>query len=301
MSWAKRNLYFLISGIVAIVLLGAAGWYCYSSWQSNNTNWDQLNQDYATLNNIVNKPIGAGNENINNIDAAREETKEAQDRVAVARKFFLPIPGIPNTNRLDDRTLAFAVRETVAQLRVSAAQHNVALPVVPSGFAFSFSLQEEKAVYDSQSLNQLSKQLGEIKAICDTLFSCRVASLDSIQRERTSDDINPGQSGGQPDYVDSVAVTNGNIVIAPYQVTFRCFTPELGAVLSSFANQSHTVVVKTLAIEPEDIGPMNEGAMPPPTTPVYAMRGGLPVVIDEKKLRVTMLLDLVKTLPQQGR
>jgi hypothetical protein len=299
MSWAKRNLYFLISGIVAIALLGAAGWFCYSSLQTNSANWDQLNQDYTQLSTLANKPIGAGNDSVNNIEAAREETKEAQERVAAARKYFTPVPGIPNTNRLDDRILAFAVRETVAQLRSSAAQHNVMLPL---DFAFSFSIQESKAVYDPQSWNQLSRQLGEVKSLCETLFSCRVSAIDGVQRERTSDDINPSQTPSQVDYVDSVSVTNGNIVITPYQVTFRCFTPELGAILSSFANQSHTVVVKTLSIEPEEMASMTDAGMQPPGTQFMASaRNGLPVVIDEKKLKVTMLLDFVKTLPGQGR
>lgn len=300
MSWAKRNLYFLISGVVAITLLGLAGWYCYSSMQSNSANWEQLNQDYQQLAQYASKPVSAGNDKVNNIEAAREETKDAVARVASAEKYFLPIPSIPSsTNRLDDRALAFAVRETVAQLRTAAAEHNV---IIPQDFAFSFSLQEQKAVYDPNSWGQLAKQLGEVKFICDTLFACRVGNLDSVQRERTTDDTSLTAGTGSPDYVDSIAVTNGSIVIAPYEVTFHCFTPELGAVLSAFANQSHTVIVKTLAIQPEDLMGMGEGGMmQQPNQFTINPRNGLPVVIDEKKLRVTLALDLVKILPQPGR
>jgi hypothetical protein len=300
MSWAKRNLYFLISAIVAVALLGAAGWYCYTSLQANAANWEQLNQAYTQLEAIASKNPGAGNKSVNNIQTARDQTKEAGARIATARKFFTPIPGIPNTNHFDDRMIVFAVRETIAHLRAAAAQHNVALPV---DFAFSFSLQQGKVVYDSKSWEQLSKQLGEVKVICDVLYGSRVAALDSIQRERTSDDLNATQTASQADYVDSISVTNNNIAITPYQVTFRCFTPELGTVLGSFANLPHTVVVKTLTIQPEDLSSMAEGGMSqmggnmrPPAT-----AGGLPVVIDEKKLRVTMLLDIVKMLPEAGR
>ena len=38
MSWIKRNLFFLVGGVVAAALLGLAGWYCYSKWQLNNEN-----------------------------------------------------------------------------------------------------------------------------------------------------------------------------------------------------------------------------------------------------------------------
>jgi predicted negative regulator of RcsB-dependent stress response len=306
MSWAKRNLYFLIAAVVAVVLLGAAGWFCYTSWQTNNATWDQLSAAYTQVENFANENPGPGNKTVNNIQTAQDETKDANERVAAARKFFRPIPGIPNTNHFDDRMLAFAVRETIAQLRSEAAQHNVALPL---DYAFSFSLQQAKVVYDSKSWEQLSKQLGEVRTICDVLYNARVAALDSVQRERTADDNNAGQPAQQPDYVDTISVTNNNIVITPYEVTFRCFTPELGSVLSSFANQSHTMVVKALTIQPEDSTAMTEGmpgmaggggygygAARPPTT-----AGGLPVVIDEKKLRVTMLLDIVKMLPEAGR
>jgi hypothetical protein len=295
MSWAKRNLYFLVSCVLAVALLGAAGWFCYSSWQSNSASGEQLSQAYAQLSALATKNPGAGNEKVNNIETAREQAKDIKSRVADVRKFFTPVRSIPNTNHFDDRTLVFAVRDTIAQLRSGAAQHGVTVPV---DFAFSFSTQQGKAVYDPKSWDQLSKQLGEVKAICDVIYSCRIASLDAVQRERSADDLNPSQAATQPDYVDAASTTSGNVVISPYQISFRCFSTELGNVLTSFANMSHTMVVKTLMIQPEDVAMMDAGAA---ATPALAARGGLPVVIDEKKLKVIMLLDFVKTLPEQGR
>src|SRR5665213_2398173 len=120
MSWAKRNLYFLISAIAAVVLLGAAGWYCYSSWQSNSANEDQLKQAYSSLLTIANKPLGAGNDTVTNIDSAKAQTLEVKQRVAEMEKFFTAVPGIPNTNHFNDRALAFALHDTISQLRASA-------------------------------------------------------------------------------------------------------------------------------------------------------------------------------------
>jgi hypothetical protein len=254
MSWAKRNLYFLVSCIVAVVLLIASGWYCYSSMQSNNAVWAQLQEAYGKMKTIADKPIGAGNETVNNIEAAKQQAKQVQVRVEEMRKFFVPVRGIPNTNHFDDRMLAFAVRDTVSQLRAAAQSHNVTLPMSAPEFAFSFTLQAGKISYDANSAEMLSKQLGEVKLICDTLFACRINALDAVQRERTADDSNPanGASVGANDYTDSISLTNGNVVITPYQVTFECFTPELANVISSFANQQHTVVVKTLNVLPVD-------------------------------------------------
>src|SRR5262249_12246906 len=115
----------------------------------------------------------------------------------------------------------------------------------------------------------------------------------------------------QPDYADSISLTSGNMVITPYQVSFQCFTPQLGTVLASFANQSHTIVVKTLSIQPVDQvagGGMfmpGPGGAPvyenPATQPGVGRPGSLPTIIDEKKLKVNMLLDFIKINPAQGR
>jgi hypothetical protein len=314
MSWAKRNLYFLVSCIAAVVLLGLAGWYAYSSYSSNSAHEEELKAAYDQLAKIAAKPVGAGNDTVTNIDTAREQTKEVKERVALMEKFFTPVPGIPNTNKFDDRVLSRAVRDTVTQLRASALSHNVTIPVSNPEFAFSFTLQAGKITYDPNSGEMLSKQLGEVKTICDTLFASRVSAISAIQRERTADDANPANPGGVNDYCDSISLTNDNVVITPYQVTFDCFTTELSTILSSFANQQHTIVVKTLNLQPADAltsyatpggmaggGYNGYGNQQMQPQPVVNPRGGLPTAVDEKKLRVTLLLDFVKILPTQGR
>src|SRR5215469_112582 len=211
MSWAKRNLYFLISCIVAVVLLGAAGWYCYSEWQGNDQSWEALNQAYTQWKQLVDKPITANEENIH---TARDQVKQIQALNGSLRQYLSPIAPIPNTGKLDDRALAPAIRDTIRQLRVNAGA-NITLP---PDYALSFSAQRDKTAYVPQSWGQLAQQLGEVKAICDILFSNRISSLDSIQRERTADDATA--TAQQPDYVDFVSVTNGNTVMTPYQVAF---------------------------------------------------------------------------------
>jgi hypothetical protein len=301
MSWAKRNLYFLISGIVAVVLLGLAGWYAYSASQSNSENGEQLKDAYGKLSGFATKSPNAGNENVNNIETAKEQTKQVNERVAQMEKFFTPIPGILTSNKFDDRLLSRAVRDTISQLRVSAQSHNVTLPVGTPEFAFSFTLQAGKITYDVNSGEMLSKQLGEVKAICEALYSSRIIALTSIQREHTADDVNPANPGTANDYCDSISLTNESVIIAPYQVTFDCFTPELGNVLSSFANQQHTIIVKTVNLQPADATMTTGYDMTAATQAQVGARGGLPTAVDEKKLRVTLLLDFVKIVPTQGR
>jgi hypothetical protein len=50
-----------------------------------------------------------------------------------------------------------------------------------------------------------------------------------------------------------------------------------------------------------NMGGMGGGGIQQPQQLAANPRGGLPTAVDEKKLRVTMLLDFVKILPTQGR
>ena len=49
MDWIKRNLYFLIGSLVALALMGLAGWYLYKNYTLNNEMMAKLNGDYEEL------------------------------------------------------------------------------------------------------------------------------------------------------------------------------------------------------------------------------------------------------------
>jgi hypothetical protein len=155
-----------------------------------------------------------------------------------------------------------------------------------------------------------------------------VNNLYNLRRVRsTQDDL----TGPQSDYLDSTPVTNDLAVLVPYEVTFFGFSGELAGVLAGFANEPHGYIVTTLNVEPgtPSAAPtdatavtMGEGAYSPqasryypggypnpygapPTAPAAApatagaARGGLPVMLDEKQLKVTMGVSVVKLLPKK--
>ena len=116
-----------------------------------------------------------------------------------------------------------------------ATKASVALPPKDSDgqtYSFSFAAQRESLAYAPGSLEPLSVQLAEVKAICAVLFQAKVNSLDNIRRERVSED---DLKGPQTDYLPEKSVTNELAVLSPYEVTFRCFSSELAAVLAGFA------------------------------------------------------------------
>src|ERR1035437_5893212 len=338
MAWIKRNLFFVIGGILALGLLGAAGFYNYKGWSHNSAAFDKLNEIYGTLRNLTGQKPSPGNEKVDNIAAAREQERQIRDWIRQAAGYFQPIAPIPNTgnNAVSSEAFAAALRRTIDQLQHEADAASVTLP---PKYNFSFEAQRSLVKF-SGSLGALAAQFGEVKTISEILFAARVNSLDGIQRVRVSDD---DANGPQADYFDDHSVTNNLAVLTPYQITFRSFSPEVGEVLAGFASSPHGFIVKSINVQPAGaaaatapetaalmpaalmpavpmlaepmpaepmlppglrarpaIPPTAPPAAPPPTLPTRVPgRGGLQTVLNEQLLRVTLVVEVVKLLPKK--
>ena len=308
MAWIKRNLFFVIGGILALGLLGAAGFYNYQGWSHNAAAFDKLNGIYNTLRNLTGKKPSPGNDKVDNIKAAKEQEGQVRDWIRQAADCFQPIAPIPNTgtNAVSSEAFAAALRRTIDQLQHAAEAASVTLP---PKYNFSFEAQRSLVKF-SGSLGALAAQFGEVKTISEILFAARVNSLDGIQRVRVSDD---DANGPQADYFDGHSVTNNLAVLTPYQITFRSFSPEIAQVLAGFASSPHGFIVKSInvqlagaaaAMSPETAGPMpypppSLAAPPAAPPPVAPGRGGLQTVLNEQLLRVTLVVEVVKLLPKK--
>src|ERR1051326_7811558 len=264
MSWIKRNLYFLIGGVIALVLLGGAGWYLYSKWDLNNTNFASLNQAYTDLKGLNDNNPNPGGENIK---IAKEQRKDLLDYMNRARKYFQKIPQIPDLPKKTDRDFAFALSRTIDQLRRDLTNASVNLQ---DNYNFSFQAEKLKISFAPGSLEPLSTQLGEVKAICDVLFQARINALDSLRRERVSTD---DTSGPATDYVGENSTTNALSVLTPYELTFRCFSPELATVLAGFASSPYGFIVKTINVEVAGTSSESAWTPQPPPTPAPVRAG----------------------------
>jgi hypothetical protein len=298
MAWIKRNLFFVIGGILAIGLLGAAAFYNYKGWNHNSVAFDQLNEIYGTLRSLTSQKLSAGNDRVNNIDAAKEQERQLREWMRQAGDYFKPITPVPNppNGMVSSEGFAAALRRTIDQLQHEADTASVALP---PQYNFSFKAQRDLVRF-SGSLGPLAEQLGEVKTISEILFAARVNYLDGIQRVRVSDD---DASGPQADYLDDHSTTNNLAVLTPYQITFRSFSPEIGVVLAGFASSPHGFVVKGINVQLAG----TTATMSPDTTapvlasgpPLTAGRGGLQAVLNEQLLRVTLVVEVVKLLPKK--
>jgi len=313
MGWIKRNLFIVVGGAVALVLLGAAGFYIYQGWSRNSTASDKLGEHYGTLQNLAQEKPAPGNEKINNTAIAKEQERQVRDWIAQAHGCFQPIPPIPADN-VTSETYKNALDRTVAALQHEAGDAGV---VLPPKYDFSFTAQRPLVKFAAGSLNLLAAQLGEVKAMAGILFTARINALDGFQRVRVSED---DLTGPQSDYLDGHSTTNALAVLTPYVVTFRSFSPEFARVLAGFANSSNAFIVKSINVQPAGAAAAGPGdavagvpgrypgayggyfqppaaAAAPATLPTVG-RGGLPVVLKEQLLRITLEVQLVKLLPK---
>ncbi len=256
MSWIKRNLYFLILAVLGLVLMGAAGWFAYLKWNENNQTLAGLNDDYSHLRDLNNQNPHPGAGQIDNIKAAKEEREQLLAFLKQVRGHFQPIAPIPDETKVSDRDFSVALSQTIAQLQRDATNSSV---IIPANYSFSFEAQKAKVSFAAGSLVPLSIQLGEVSNLCDILFEAKINSLDNIRRERVSND---DSTGTQTDYTPDKSVTNDLAVVTPYEITFRCFSAELAAVLAGFANSPSGWVVKSLNVDLAPAAPGSEQMNP---------------------------------------
>ena len=359
MSWIKRNLYFFIGSLVALILMGLAGYFLYSKWKLNNEILVSLNSDYEELKRLNNKSPHPGSGDVNNIKLAQQQRDQVRDFMKKVRASFQPIAHIPDLPKVNDHDFSVALSRSIAELQRDATNSSVALP---QNYSFSFEAQKARISFASNSLDRLSVQLGEVKTIAEVLFRAKINSLDNLRRERVSAD---DSNGPQTDYLNEKSITNELAILTPYEVTFRCFSSELASVLSDFAAEPCGIIIKTLNVDLAPAPPPQEPSAQPfnpmaymqpnqpgmsaeaedaiaranaaasfarrygtrgggggassaelggialregvPSRPNYpappvlagpqASKGGLPIALDEKQLKLTVNLLLIKLLP----
>ncbi len=334
MDWIKRNLIFVVSAAVALVLMGVAGFYNFSGWKHNADEREKLNAGYEELKrlNTLNPHPGGGK--VDNIKLAKEQQQELLAFIAKVGSHFAAIPAIPDSTNVSGKEFSSALQLTIDQLQREATNNSV---ILQPKYKFSFEAHLGRVQFAAGSLETLAVQLGEVKAIATILNRARINALDGIRRARVSSDDNAGPPG---DYLDLKSTTNDLAVVTPYEVTFRSFTPELASVLSGLAASPYGLLVKSINVEPAPASTVAEptaspvffstplapatpqmspeqamrsrygmtgkdrfgpGLTPAPAAPVaFAAPVAKPTIqtlVKERQLKVVMLIHVVKLLP----
>jgi hypothetical protein len=227
-----------------------------------------------------------------NTTAAREQEGQLRKLLSQTKNYFKPIEPIPapTGGEVKSEQFANALRRAIHDLQQESATASVLLP---PDCSFSFTAQRTLVRFAPGSPQLLAVQLGEVKAISEIFFAAHVNSLDGVQRLRVSDD---DTTGPQSDYLDDQSTTNDFAVLTPYEITFRAFGPEVAQVLAKFASSPHGFIVKGINVAPAEIAAATDATQQPAAPPLT--KGGLQIVLDEKLLRVTLMVDVVKLTPK---
>jgi hypothetical protein len=334
MPWLKKNLWWVGSAAVALVLLVIAGAYLYRNFRAESLVSAELNQQTEELNQLNNLNPHPGTDKVNNIEAAKQQEKELEAFLLEAQKRFVPLDYPTN---LDSGQFKLLLDTTIDELQRQAERASVKLH---PNYAFSFSSQKSLLFFEPNTIPPMTRMLLDIKTISEMLFRAKVLALDGIRRPSVTaaDTPTPGAQPGMSDFWTKKAVTNDLAIMTPYEFTFHCFTPELASVLEQVYSSPHCFLVKNLVVDPAPsqllekpadqnsqtmpVGPampymnyrylqqmLRYGIMPrgyapitpPPETPsTTPSRGGLQVVLDEKPFRVIMWVEavIVKSLEE---
>jgi hypothetical protein len=291
MGWIKRNLFFAIGSVIALALLGMAGFYTFKSWNHNRNAMANLQAAYIELQQDYDKNPTPSTDNI---DAAHAQEQQLRTWINQAQAYFAPIPPIPNPPDGVVTTEAFAgaLRKTIYDMQQEASDANVDLP---PDYSFSFAAERNLVTFAPGSLNPLASHLGEVKALCEVLFAAKVNALDGIQREVVSDN---DTAGPQSDYLTDKTRTTDLATTTPYMITFRCFSSDLADVMSKLASSGHCFVVTGVNVMPAGAATMQDNQNNNNTPAYPETKGGLQTVLDEQLLRVTMGVEVVKLAKQ---
>lgn len=240
MQWIKRNLFLVVGGVVALALLGFAGFYLFAKIKQDQAVTEELTAATQKLEGLARRDPYPNPENI---AAAKEEGVRVQNFLTEVEKHFQPAPYPQNLNNMEFRTY---LDNTRAKLISEAQRSGVE---IPTNYWFTFAAQKGSMTFSPTSLEPLATQLADIRTICQVLFDAKVNSL--VWLKRAAVDSQDSAAGSQ-DYLSAKAVTNNNAVLMPYEVAFQGFSSELGTVLEGLARLPHCYMVTNVVVEPAD-------------------------------------------------
>ncbi len=235
MAWLKRNLIFVVSGLVALGVLGFATVYMMSKKELNETVTADLQNKQSEWNRLNQKDPHPGTDSLDNITSAQVEQKKVTAVLEEARTHYEMMSA---TNTIDNATFKKMLDDSLYELKQQATASGVE---TPQDFGFTFTSQRNELRFPEASLVPLKSRLEDIKDICSVLYNSKVHGITSLKRPTVAEEES---ALGAQDYHSNSPVTNSLAVITPYELTFRGFSAEVSSVLHGFATSEKFMVVK---------------------------------------------------------
>lgn len=242
MAWIKRNIFLVVTLVVAIGLLGFAGFFLWTKMQSAEEVSGLLTAQTEELKQLAERKPHPGTDKVNNINAAKQEVTRVTNFLAEIKSRHFEI--IEVSNQVGAARFKALLENTIGQLERNAKQVSVSLPPT---FAFSFTEQRKKVDLNAKALPILLSQLKDVENICNVLFNARINQITSIRRSPTADD--PAMGGD--DYLSRKLDTNtvANTLTSSYEANFVGFSADLAAVLEGLVKAKGCFIVKSVTTE----------------------------------------------------
>jgi len=313
MPWIKRNLVFVISLAVALVLIGAGVFYLLSAKADADAASGELEakkQDYDRL--VSREPYP----NSKNIELAKAE----QERLLSFRTNALgTFSKYPKAEGLDDASFKSLLARVISDLEREADRKGVKLPAASGSgtkYNFTFDTQRRELRLPPNTLEPLALALNDIRDLCQILFTSKVHSIVSIKRTA----VGTNETVGSADLLSKKGSTNSVIGagVHPYEIQFQCFTSELDDVFNRLVASPNAYIIKVVNVErgtASDASDSGAGPAPVAANPMAAMmarygrmvpQAAAPVaaanpvgkvgeiLLEQKPIKVTLGLEVVR-------
>lgn len=309
MAFIKKHLVLLIAAVVSLGVLGYAVFFVQQKKEADAAVSGEVDEAAEQFRQLLQRKVHPGNEKINNIEIAKGEVVKMRSFMEEMREY---LKGPQIATNLNNQMFRAKLDTTVAELRRQADEAGVTLP--NTNFWFTYGQYKTTVDFKNDAVG-LAAELEDIRAIMRVVYDARVHALIALKRVPVAESDNYGTY----DYIPNrYPKTNDWAVTTSYEVTFQGFSSELARVMEGLANAKQCFVVKSVGVAqaPEERKPTPAAPVfvPPPTgMERYNQRyfpqqpqfrpaapaartqpAGVKTVLDENKLRFTLLVDSVR-------
>ncbi len=245
MEWIKKNMVFVVSCAVALVAIGAAGYYLSVQMAKYNAAGTDLASIDTAIGGLVTKNPHPGAGNVDNIKAAKDDIQRLEQFKKDLTGTFKSTP----LGGVTEQAFKAELAETLAYIQKEGKRAGL---TTHSNFALSFTAQKVSFRFASNSLPALRVQLADLREVTRILVDARVNTIEAYRRVAVSAD-DAGQNALEEDYIKNLKITTNEFtgaIMHPYEVVFRCFSEELGNVLEEISHSPYSIILKTVSVEP---------------------------------------------------
>ena len=292
MNWVKNNIGLVVGGVVALALLGVAGWFLYTQMEAEKQAQANLERGLSNLNSLLTRDPHPGDaaKGVDNIGSVRAEQEKIEKTLLTPlRGLFKPFEVPQDLNTFKFKSL---LEERIAGLQRAARNSGVGLPKDgETRYSFSFSDIRPKVSFAPETLQPMAFQLAQIEEISHVLFDAKIHSINGIKRpevkeaeadveEEDEDDYDDEETSSfssfsfstSDNYIEEEAVTNSitGAILYPFQLSFQCFSSELSQVVAGLNNHEHFFRIKWMVVEQSAKSSMAAD----PNAGLYAPEGG---------------------------